>query len=134
MVRLQGPPTSGVENTSGARSKKLEDSALFKHDSIHHAGEPGLYNMKVLRTHRRPLSRQIQEATIIENSTADIVMNSKGEWNGQRVPRITVELGAKTLTEDYRGAGGPMTRWQETSNLKTLTLRQDLTQSKPRRR
>ena len=56
--------------------------------------------MKVLRSHRAPLSRQIQEGVEIENSTAKIVMNSKGEWNGSRIPRVVVEVGEKLHEEE----------------------------------
>ena len=30
-------------------------------------------------------------------------MNSKDEWNGPRVPRISVEVGSKVITEQYKG-------------------------------
>ena len=92
----------GREHARG-QVKKSEDNALFKHDEIHHAGEQGTYSMVILRKHKKPLSRQMHEATNIENSKADIVMNSKGEMHGARVPRITVEMGARTYSEEYRG-------------------------------
>ena len=31
-------------------------------------------------------------------------MNSKGEWNGSRVPRVVIEVGARTMTTDYDGS------------------------------
>ena len=60
---------------SRSQAKEQEDSALHKHDVLHHGGLKGHYNMTVLRTHHKPLARQIQEATHIENSTADIILN-----------------------------------------------------------
>ena len=59
--------------------------------------------MKLLRKHTKPLNRQIHEAVEIDNSTANIIMNSKSEWNGSRLPTITLEIGAQVLTGDYRG-------------------------------
>ena len=36
-------------------------------------------------------------------STDNIILNSKGEFNGARVPRITLEVGSRVLITDYRG-------------------------------
>ena len=44
------------------------------------------------RRHKNPLPRQMQEATEIECS--------KGEFNGPRVPRVVIEVGARTMTRD----------------------------------
>ena len=92
----------GKEHKQG-QEKMRSDNPLHKHDMIFHEGVAGQYTMKVLRKHKKPLARQIQEATTIDNTTAQIVMNSKGEYLGARVPRITVEMGAKHYSEDYRG-------------------------------
>ena len=40
---------------------------------------------------------------MIENFKADIMMNSKGEFNGARVPRIIVEVGDRVITNEYSG-------------------------------
>ena len=64
----------------------------------------GPYSMSILRRHKTPLARQMHEATEIECSKAGIIMNSKGEFNGSRVPRVVIEVGARTLTTDYDGS------------------------------
>ena len=87
-----------------AHEKRSEESALYKHDQIHHNGEKSTFSMKILRKHSKPLSRQLQEATLIENSKVDIMLNSKGEFNGARVPRVVVEIGSRTLTKEYAGS------------------------------
>ena len=51
----------------------------------------GDLEMKVVETHRTPLSRQVHEGVAIETNTADIIMNSKTEWNQLRLPRIVIE-------------------------------------------
>ena len=61
---------------------QLEENPLWKHDQVHHSGVQGSYSMAVIRSHRTPLSRQIQEATEIEFSQAQIIMNSRSEYNG----------------------------------------------------
>ena len=63
--------------------------------------------MTMMRQHKAPLSRQIHEATAIETSKADLILNSKGEFNGARVPWITIEVGERVLTGNYRGSDPP---------------------------
>ena len=87
----------GQEHSHGLE-KKLEDNPLYKHDVLHHAGVKSEFTMKVLRQHKTPLARLIQESVEIEMSRDDLIMNSKGEYNGSRVPRIKIEVGARVLT------------------------------------
>ena len=56
--------------------------------------------MKVLRGHKTPLTRQVQESVEINNSKASIIMNSKNEWNGSKLPRIIIEVGEDVNEED----------------------------------
>ena len=92
----------GEEHFKG-HERTQEENALTKHDMVHHEGRKCTYSMKILRRHCKPLSRQVQEATTIENTKASIVMNSKGEFNGCRVPRVMVEQGARIYTNEYSG-------------------------------
>ena len=62
-------------------------------------GIPGTYSMTMVRSHKGPFSIQIHEATEIQHSTAD----SKNEINGPRIPRISIEIGSRVITPDYRG-------------------------------
>ena len=96
------PYLRGREHLQG-QTRHLEENPLYKHDVVHHLGVKGGYSMRVLRRHKAPLSRQLHEATEIELSKDKIIMNSKGEYNCARLPRITVEVGKKVLTADYRG-------------------------------
>ena len=59
--------------------------------------------MKVVRSHMTPLARQIHESVEIEWSQAKIILNSKGEWNGSRIPRVRVEVGEKLEDEEFEG-------------------------------
>ena len=86
----------------------MEDNVLTKHDKLHHGGDPGTYSMHVVRMHKTALGRQIHEATLIQHSDADIQMNSKSEYNGPRIPRISIEVGDKVITTRYNGQDHPV--------------------------
>ena len=124
------PYLRGREHLQG-QLKANEDNPLAKHDMVHHGGVLGPYSMKVIRKHKAPLARQLHESTEIEMSTASIIMNSKGEYNGARVPRITLEVGNKVLTSDYRGQeqaepghiDSQVTRWEDSRRKANLTAR-----------
>ena len=96
------PFLRGREHLKG-QSKKLEENPLAKHDFLHHNDQKGPYSMTVLRRHKAPLGRQVQEAVEIECSKAQYILNSKGEFNGVRVPRVTIEVGGRVLSGEYRG-------------------------------
>ena len=51
---------------------------MWKHCAEHHMETKVNFVMKVLRGHKSPLSRQIHKSVAIENSKAEVVMNSKG--------------------------------------------------------
>ena len=69
-----------------------EDNPMVKHTQEHHQGImiEDMYRMEILRNHRGAFSRQIHEAVKIMKSNDDIQMNSKAEYNGVRIPRISV--------------------------------------------
>ena len=46
------------------------------------------FKLKVLRTFKKPMERQVAETVVINNSKADIIMNRKEEW----VAPVTVRL------------------------------------------
>ena len=71
-----------------------------------HDGKEVKFSMKIVRGHRTPLTRQIHESVEIENSKAVILMNSKSEYHGSRIPRIVIEVGDRVETEDWQGKGG----------------------------
>ena len=49
------------------------------------------------------MKRQISEAVWILSGEADLILNSKGEWNGSIIPRLALEIGAKVVQHDYQG-------------------------------
>ena len=49
---------------------------------------PKIFNLKVLQTFKKPLERKVAEAVLMNNSSADIKMNSKAEFLQPAVPRV----------------------------------------------
>ena len=84
----------------GGQKRNLEDNPLHKHDCNYHQGIKGTYSMRVLRTHKTPFTRQLQEATEIQMSKSNILLNSKSEYNGQRIPRVVIEVKDKVYTKE----------------------------------
>ena len=53
-----------------------------------------MFNLKVLQTFKKPLERKVTEAVLINNSKAQIKMNSKAEFLQPAVPRVIASQGA----------------------------------------
>ena len=49
--------------------------------------------MEIVETHRSPLNRQVHEGVELDTNGADVILNSKSEWNHCRIPRIVIEVG-----------------------------------------
>ena len=80
---------------------KSESGPLWKHSVEHHdAREDVVYTMKVMRNHPTALTRQIEESVAIEKKKVHVLMNSKGEWNSQRIPRIVVQVQGRDEEEE----------------------------------
>ena len=83
---------------------RREGKPLWDHSVDKHGGKLELedFKMKVLRKYKTPLQRQIGEALEIERKawSNDILLNSKGEWNGTRVPRLRLQSEEGTIGID----------------------------------
>ena len=67
---------------------------LVKHLAEDHPGESwDSYKMRVTRTHKSPMYRQITEGQMISKFKGDKVLNQKGEWGQNLPPKIVVEDG-----------------------------------------
>ena len=82
--------------------RKDDSSPLWKHSAEHHEGrEDVVYSMKVERSYAEsPLNCLKDESTSIARSRAQIPMNSRSEWNSQRIPRIVLQVQGKDQLED----------------------------------
>ena len=75
--------TRGLSHMANYR-RKHPDSPLWKHAQMGHGGAEALsFSMKVVKTFKDPLTRQINEAVRISNCSATTQLNSKTEWHGQ---------------------------------------------------
>ena len=60
------------------------------------------FSVKVLRTHRSAITRQINETVVIKCKTLEgaHLLNSKTEYNRCILPELTVEIGRNKLSEE----------------------------------
>ena len=59
--------------------------------------------MDIIETHRSPLNRQVHEGVELDTNGADVILNSKSEWNHCRIPRIVIEVGDEVEEDESCG-------------------------------
>ena len=96
----------GKEHAKGQESKQ-EDNALLKHDELHHDGDQGLYIMRIVQSHKRAVTRQVQEAVMIDRSKANVIMNSKSRVQWCTNPTNKDGGGRQSLDQGLHGQWGP---------------------------
>ena len=92
--------TRGIEHRDALRLED-EENALWKHCLVQHGGIKAKFSMKVIKVHRSPLVRQVNEAVRIIISKADCIMNSKTEFHQAPLVRIIPVTGL----QEEQGAG-----------------------------
>ena len=86
--------TRGLKHMANYRGK-VADSPLWKHAQLMHNGSLELsFSMKVVKSFKDPLTRQVNEAVRIANCEAEFQLNSKTEWHGPATVRLVAEGGA----------------------------------------
>ena len=55
--------------------------------------------MKVLSKHKTAMERKIAESVKIETEKVNILLNSKGVWNGSKIPTVVLEIGDRVTNE-----------------------------------
>ena len=79
---------------------RKEDSHMFKHwQEDHPNDEMPPFSMKILRCHTSALTRQVQEAVLIEMNGENL-LNSKGEYNRCQLPRLGVQMGTRSILDE----------------------------------
>ena len=74
-----------------------------------------IFSMRVEKSFRKPLTRQIREGVEIEMSQATL-LNSKSEWNNSKIPRIVIEEGERQVEDIESELGGESRereRWEK---------------------
>ena len=85
--------TRGLSHMANYK-RKHPDSPLWKHAQMIHGGAEAVsFSMKVVKSFRDPLTRQINEAVRISNCSATTQLNSKTEWHGPATVRLVAEGG-----------------------------------------
>ena len=87
--------------------QKNKNSWMLKHIMLEHGGqkEGVKFSWRVLRKHDKPLQRQLHEAVRINNKSEDENLNSKSEYNGQRINRISLSSNRTQFNCDTCGHG-----------------------------
>ena len=107
--------TRGLEHLAALRLQD-EENAMWKHCLVEHDGREAEFEMKILRTFKSCLDRQVNKAVRIIISKADIVMNSKSEFRQAPIIRVVPTTGSHEEQEGSRnnswagGGGGGMAR------------------------
>ena len=92
----------GVEHWADYLSRK-EDSHMWKHVANEHPNQPDIkFSMKIMKSHKSALQRQVHEAILIELHEGEPVLNSKGEYNRCKLPRLAVMFGDKENDSEER--------------------------------
>ena len=88
----------GGEHSRDFKTKK-ENSHMFCHHEQEHLekGEEAVFAMKVVRSHKSALERQINEAVLIANSWGSNLLNSKLEYNRCIIPTLSVKMGEQEV-------------------------------------
>ena len=63
---------------------------LVQHGVDDHQGETPEYSMRLLKTHGRPMYRQIHEGVLIDMFKGDTILNRKGEWGSNLPEKLRV--------------------------------------------
>ena len=81
---------------AGDIKRKETTNAFAKHLEVFHpdrAGDKSVFKIKTEATFRKCVERQCHEGVMIESSKdkVDVLLNSKSEWHGSAVTRVTTE-------------------------------------------
>ena len=90
------------EHWRGFRESR-EDSHILKHHLLHHGGrgEPA-FHMRLVKTFRSALTRQVSEAVRIKKWGVDVVLNSKSEFNRCILGRLTLGEEEKSIISSIK--------------------------------
>ena len=80
-----------------------EDSHILKHHLFHHGGrgEPA-FHMRLVKTFKSALTRQVSEAVRMKRWGEDVVLNSKSEFNRCILGRLTLGEEEKSIISSIK--------------------------------
>ena len=102
----QGLFLNGRGTPEGVSGQKRGQCTMETPGDEHRGEDKGdeIFSMKMEKSFKKPLARQVREGVEIEMSKATL-LNSKSECNNSKIPRIVIEEGEK-LTEDRESGLG----------------------------
>ena len=93
----------GREHQRGYKDQK-EDNPMWKHVVQHHGGSHQEFQLALIKMHHNAFNRQIMESVLITNEERDYTLNSKCEYLGEAIPRLTLEVRNVVQQVDHDGA------------------------------
>ena len=98
----------GGSSNYRARSKK---SPLWKHCVLEHGGEEADFKMEMVTSHSTCLDRQVNEMVRIGGTRAEVVLNSKSDF--QQAPLVRLVATTGVLEEQSSSLEAGERQWQE---------------------
>ena len=89
----------GLEHQDDYRTEKEESHMISHAKESHSEEERPKFSLKVLKSHKTPLYRQVHEAVLIAKYQP-IALNSKLEYNRCLLPRLGVLMGERRMEEE----------------------------------
>ena len=100
----------GLEHMQGLRTRSHK-SPLWKHCILEHGGEEADFNMEVVTSHSSCLDRQVNEMVRIGGSRAEVILNSKSDF--QQAPLVRLVTTTGLLEEQSSSLEAGRRQWQE---------------------
>ena len=94
------------EHDQALKSKNTK-YAVVKHWQMDHGDQddPPKFSYNLVGTYRTAIERQIMEAIAIEDETCDQILNGKGEWGTNHLPRLKLTINNEVIqTQEEVGA------------------------------
>ena len=82
-----------------ALEKEMDTYATVRHSHEMHPGASPLFTFHLIGNYKTSIERQIRESLAIENTKCDNILNGKGEWGMNIVPRAIFEPAKDVLNQ-----------------------------------
>ena len=97
--------TRGLKHLQGLRTRSFK-SPLWKHCILEHGGEEASFRMEVVSSHSTCLDRQVHEMVRIGGSQAEVVLNSKSDFQQAPLVRLVATTGLLEEQSSSQETGG----------------------------
>ena len=97
-----------MKHIQGLRTRSFK-SPLWKHCILEHGGEEASFIMEVVSSHSTCLDRQVHEMVRIGGSQAEVILNSKSEFQQAPLVRLVATTGIleeQSYSQETGGGSG----------------------------